>query len=79
MTFTDIIGATGVFLILLAYLLQIANRVKLDSPVYLFLNLLGAGLACAASVMLQYWPFIILESAWVVATLVAIVKTSRQD
>lgn len=81
MTYVDWIGAVGVFLILLAYYLNSYHRVSTTSSVYLYLNLIGAGTACAASILLNYWPFIILESAWVLVTLVTIIrlKTYRQD
>ncbi|WP_449528491.1 CBU_0592 family membrane protein [Fulvivirga lutea] len=78
MTFIDWVGAFGVFLILLAYLLHSLNRIHSDGSVYLFLNLFGAGLACVASIMLNYWPFIILESAWVLVSIYNLVKTFRQ-
>ena len=72
MTLTDWIGFIGVFQILLAYLLHLFGIIKQDDWSFLLLNLIGAALACLASVMMLYWPFIILEGVWTLATLISI-------
>lgn len=64
MTQTDWIGFIGVSILLLAYLLNLRNLLKKESLIYLLLNFIGAGLACLASVLLNYLPFIILEACW---------------
>jgi hypothetical protein len=69
MTITDWIGFTGVTILLVAYFLNLRNIIKKDSAVYLSLNFIGAGLACLASVLLHYLPFIILEGCWTVVSL----------
>ncbi|MCX6247873.1 MAG: hypothetical protein NTW10_09080 [Bacteroidetes bacterium] len=75
MTLTDLIGFTGVFLLLVAFFLNLTGVLRLNSPLYLFLNLAGSGLACFASILLQYLPFIILEGIWAVVSLVALIRT----
>ncbi len=70
----DIIGSTGVFMILLAYFLLVSHKLSRDSLLYLGMNALGAGLACLASILLHYWPFIILEAAWTLVSLSAIIN-----
>jgi hypothetical protein len=77
MTVTDITGFTGVFLLLLAFFLNLTGILRLNSPWYLVLNLAGSGLACLASVFLQYLPFIILEGIWALVSLVALVRSAR--
>lgn len=64
MTTSDIIGSVGVTLMLVPFILNIADRLSNDSPFYIVLNLIGSAMACAASVMIQYTPFIILEGTW---------------
>jgi len=64
MTQTDWIGFIGVALLLLAFFLNLKNVIQKESFVYLSLNVLGASLACLASVLLNYLPFIILEACW---------------
>ena len=77
MTVTDIIGFSGVFLLLLAFFLNITLMLRLNSRWYLLLNLVGSGLACLASVFLHYLPFIILEGIWALVSLVALVKSMK--
>lgn len=74
MNLTDWTGFTGVSLLLLAYFLQLRNIIAKDSIPYLALNTIGAGLACLASVLLGYMPFIILEACW---TLVSAIGLSQ--
>ncbi|MEQ9165790.1 MAG: hypothetical protein RLO12_06015 [Fulvivirga sp.] len=77
MNITDWIGASGVFLILLAFFLNLIEQIDSKKLTYLLLNLIGAALACAASVMLDYWPFIILEAAWCLVSVWGILKYLR--
>lgn len=81
MTTTDWIGSTGVTILLIAYFLNLANKIDKDSNIYIILNLAGAAIACVASVRLHYVPFIILESAWTLVSIYALItywqKTSR--
>ncbi|WP_445385456.1 CBU_0592 family membrane protein [Robiginitalea sp. IMCC44478] len=72
MTLADWTGATGVFLILSAYILNISGVLKTNQLSFKLLNLIGASLACLASVLLDYIPFIILEATWALASLMAI-------
>jgi hypothetical protein len=74
MTRADITGTLGVSLLLIAFLLQILKVVKSDSPVYSLLNVLGAGLAGYSSYLLNFLPFIVLESFWVLVSLFSLYK-----
>jgi hypothetical protein len=74
MTYIDIIGATGVLILLLAYFLNGRNMLLKENIIYILMNIIGAGLACIASVLLRYWPFIILEACWTLVSLFSLVK-----
>lgn len=74
MTHTDWIGFIGVFLILLAYILNVTGKLQSSSLSFILLNLFGAGLACLASVLMDYLPFIILEGVWAIVSLIALLK-----
>ena len=74
MTHTDWIGFIGVFLILLAYILNVTGKLQSSSLSFILLNLFGAGLACLASVLMDYLPFIILEGVWAIVSLIALIK-----
>ena len=77
MNTTDWIGFIGVFLILLAYILNITGKVANKHLAFILLNLIGASLACLASILLNYWPFIILESVWALVSLFALIKYKK--
>ncbi len=74
MNATDLIGFVGVFLILTAYFLNINNRIDSSDVKYILLNLIGAGLACLASILLEYYPFVLLEGIWTLVSLIALIK-----
>lgn len=74
MTITDWIGSLGVFLILLAYFLNILGILHAKHLTFILFNLIGAALASTASVLLDYWPFIILEGIWTLVSIYAILK-----
>jgi small-conductance mechanosensitive channel len=62
------IGAVGVALMLLAFLLNLFRVWRLerwpDSILYSFANFLGGALATAAAAMIFYWPFVVYEGIW---------------
>ena len=64
MTTTDYIGAIGVSLILLAFFLNLRKVVDTQNLLYLALYFVGAGLACSASLMMQYVPFIVSSGTY---------------
>jgi hypothetical protein len=74
MNSTDWIGTSGVFLILLAYFLNVIKKIKTGDLSFIILNLVGASLSCAASFLLRYWPFIILEACWSLISLYSLIK-----
>lgn len=73
----DWIGFIGVFLILLAYILNITGKLKSKDVPFILLNLIGASLACLASILLKYLPFLILEGVWALASLIALINYKR--
>ena len=74
MNVTDWIGTIGVTLLLLAYFLSITKKITQSSLIYILLNCSGAAMACFASVLLHYMPFIILEGTWTLVSLVILAK-----
>lgn len=74
MTLTDWTGFIGVSLLLVAFFLNLRNIIRKDSATYLWLNTVGAGIACMASVLLSYLPFIILEGCWTLVSLWGLVR-----
>jgi hypothetical protein len=70
----DLIGACGVAILLLAFLLNLAGKISKDGLLYILLNIIGAGLACLASWLIRYIPFVILEASWTLVSVGALVK-----
>ena len=79
MTLIDWIGSFGVFLILLAYFLNITGKLSSKQLVFILLNLIGAILACLASILLNYWPFIILEGVWALVSIYALITYKKTN
>ena len=68
MDMTSLTGSLGVALLLLAFFLNLFNFISQESAIYKVLNLLGAGIAGYASWLLNFMPFVILETIWFVVT-----------
>lgn len=77
MNFSEITGTIGVGLILLAYFCSIFGWINIRSKLFFLLNIVGAGLACYASVLINYWPFVILEGMWVLVSVIGLIKNSK--
>ena len=73
----DWIGFIGVFQILLAYFLSVIGKLKNKDLSFILLNLIGAGMACLASILLKYLPFIILEGAWTIVSIISLLKYKK--
>ena len=74
MNFSEIMGSLGVAILLLAFLLNMLKIIKTESLSYLLLNFIGAAIACFASWLIPYFPFVILEGVWAVVSLVSLVR-----
>jgi hypothetical protein len=74
MNYNDIVGTLGVGLILLAYCLSTFSIIARDGQLFFIMNIAGAALACYASVLIHYIPFIILEGVWCLVSVVALLQ-----
>ena len=72
MTTNELVGSLGVLLLLLAFVLNATGRLTATSRRYHAMNAIGAALACAASWMIDFVPFVVLEGSWCLAALVAL-------
>lgn len=77
MQYNDIIGTLGVGLILLAYFLNTARLLERNKRAFYVMNIIGAALACYASVLIEYLPFVILEGTWTLVSIYGLMKTMR--
>jgi hypothetical protein len=69
-----LIGTIGVALLLVAFLFNLLKLLRADEYPYMLLNLTGAGLACWASVMIRFMPFVVLEGAWAAVAAVMLAR-----
>jgi hypothetical protein len=76
MTASNIIGSVGVLLLLVAYFMSLFKFLRSESKIYGLLNVVGAALACYASVMIDYIPFVILEGMWALVALIGLFRKS---
>ena len=74
----DWIGTIGVTLLLVAFLLNLLNKISQTGITYILLNCIGAALACLASVLIKYPPFIILEGTWTTVSVAALFNYYRR-
>lgn len=74
MEFSDIIGIAGVSLLLIAFFLNLFGIIEKEANLYIVLNFTGAAIACYASVLIQFMPFVILEGTWSLVALVAFIR-----
>ncbi len=79
MNYNDIIGAVGVGLILLSYFLNTFSFIPKDGKLFFIMNFLGAGLACFASVLIHYTPFVILEGVWTLVSIAGLMKALKTN
>ena len=77
MVYNDLIGSIGVGLVLLAYFLNVSKLIPENGKLYFVLNIIGAALACYASLLINYWPFVILEGTWTLVSIYGLMKVMK--
>ena len=75
----DVIGFIGVSLILVAFFLNLNDRLRSNDLAYILMNLIGAILACLASILMEYYPFVLLEGTWSIVSFIALIKYLKND
>ena len=73
MELSIIFGSIGVSLLLLAFFLNLFKLLKQDTIAYVLMNVIGAGMSCYASFMIDYIPFVILEGTWSLVALIGLI------
>ena len=73
-TVSEAIGSAGVALLLIAFFSNLYGFLDHRGRPYQVLNLLGAVLACAASLMIGFFPFVVLEGAWALVAAFALFR-----
>lgn len=79
MSYNDIVGTIGVGIILIAYFMNIFSFIKKDGILFYVMNIIGASLACYASILINYLPFIILEATWAMVSVLGLVRVLKKN
>ena len=79
MSYNDIVGTIGVGIILIAHFMNIFSFIKKDGVLFYVMNIIGASLACYASILINYLPFIILEATWAMVSVLGLVKVLNKN
>jgi hypothetical protein len=78
MSFNDLIGTIGVGIVLIAYFLNNFSIIERNGSLYFILNILGASIACYASILIDYIPFIILEGSWALLSVISLIGSMKK-
>ncbi|HUH34176.1 MAG TPA: hypothetical protein VLZ28_09480 [Daejeonella sp.] len=74
MSLSDVIATAGVTILLGAFVLNSTKLLAADSRWYNSLNVAGAVLCGFSAYMIQFYPFVVLESAWAVFALASLYR-----
>ena len=74
MSMPDIIASIGVSILLVAFFLNLFDKIKSGSKFYSIANILGAGLCCLSSYLIRFYPFVVLEAIWASVAIVSLFK-----
>lgn len=77
MSWGELTGTIGVSILLLAFGLNLANKLTAGSRTYLLMNTIGAALAGVSSYLISFWPFVVLEGVWTISSLIMYLRTFR--
>jgi len=71
---SSVIGAVGGGIILVAYLLELFQRIDPYNKFFLSANIIGSALLTYYAYLLDSIPFIILNVAWVLGSIYELIK-----
>jgi len=77
--YSVLVGSVGVFLLLLAFFLNLFKILGPERKSYILMNIFGGALACYASYLIGFIPFVILEGTWAVVAVVGLVKLLKKN
>jgi hypothetical protein len=74
---SDIIASAGVIILLIAFLLNLFNKLSSDSKTYKLMNFIGAATCGYSSYLIGFYPFVVLESIWGIVALISLFRVPR--
>lgn len=79
LTTNDWVGLAGVTMLLVAFFLNLWGKISKDGLTYILMNIFGAGLACLASWLINYLPFVILEGTWALVSVAGLIRYLKRS
>lgn len=70
----DLLASIGVAILLAAFFANLVGWLSAKSKPYLFLNVVGAGMAAYASWGIDFMPFVVLEGTWCIVSLMSLAR-----
>ncbi|MGV1048250.1 MAG: CBU_0592 family membrane protein [Solirubrobacterales bacterium] len=75
----QVIQVVGALLILTAFTAVQLERMRPDSRVYLFLNLVGSAILAVLALIGSQWGFVLLEGVWAVVSAWGLIVALRGE
>ncbi len=79
MSVAEAIGSVGVALLLAGFFLNLFGYLDRSARPYKVVNAFGAGLACYASWLIGFVPFVVLEGAWAAVAVIALLRPPKAE
>ena len=71
---TQLVSVLGSLLVLVAYVASQFGYLSTKGPAYAFVNIVGSGILAVVAALEAQWGFLLLEGAWALVSLVAVVR-----
>lgn len=73
----DVLGWVGAIILLVAYTLNIMQKLETDSSYFLSINLLGAFLLTVNAYSTESYPFLVVNLFWVLVSIYQLINKIR--
>jgi hypothetical protein len=73
----QVVQVIGALMILTAYAAAQTGRWSTDTPLYLWLNLVGSVILAVLAATSRNWGFLLLEGVWAIVTAMSLLKRFR--
>jgi len=73
MSIGTIVQVAGSLLILIPFLLVQAHRLRPETTLYQWLNLIGSGILAIDALRGHQWGFLLLEGSWAIASAIGLI------
>lgn len=72
-----IAGYTGMLFLLSGFVLNAMQKIKSDSPIYAWLNIVASLLLLAYSISLRSIPFAIVNLVWIIFSIIDLARDNK--